>query len=218
MRYLMITFLLAILMISQPVNAMVINLEIDPNNDGAYVGDDGVFGSAGAIQSDLNFLNDVDLFNLLDESGAATIVDTTFDADGSFDSPSRPIELYAGGGTGILEIKSLNPSLIYNLAIYTTNPNLSVEATDLNGSQTLTTGGTFSIELPGDEGEEYVIFSGLIPFALGSGVIGLRIETTGATRMAGLQLMAVPLPPAYALMVLARIFHKKRGQALSNPL
>ncbi len=195
--------------------AEVINIEIDPRDppDPVYVGDDGVLSTTGGTvwnHLGLDFLNDVSKDNLLDEFGQPTDVDVTFDATGSFDANFRPIELYAGGGTGILEIKSLDPTLTYDLAVYTTNANLSMTATDANGSTVQSTGATFDIELPGDQGEEYVLFTGLVPFDLGGSILGLRIETGGGGRMAGLQLRSIPEPGGATLLMVAILALQRR--------
>ncbi|MFQ5527713.1 MAG: MtrB/PioB family outer membrane beta-barrel protein, partial [Thermoanaerobaculia bacterium] len=99
---------------------------------------------------------------------------------GSFDANGRALELYAGGGTGVMDIKNLVSSNTYDLAIYTTNPNLNVSVTDQTGSSTKSTGATFDLELPGDGGEEYLIFTDLSPFDLGGGMMGLTIATLGS--------------------------------------
>ena len=192
--------------------ATIINIEIDPRNlpDPVYTGDDGVFSSPGGTvwnHVDLNFLADVNVNDLDDQFGNPTNIDVTFDAFGSIDSNGRPIELYAGGGVGILDIKSLDATRTYDIAVYTHNTNLSVTATDLLGNTTETTGNTVAVELPGDEGE-YVLFTGLKPFDLGGGTIGISIGTNGNTRMAGLQIKEIPEPSSvgltfFALMLLA---------------
>ena len=185
----------------RPLAALTINVDVNPRNE-VHVGDDGVLSSSGGTtwnRIGIDFLNDTFATDLDTEFGVGTDIDLRFDADGSLDANARPIELYDGGGTGLLEIENLDASRTYTLAIYTTNPNLSVTVTDLGGSSVGGTGGTFAVELPGDEGEEYVLFSDLEPFDIGGGVIGLRIQTNGGTRMAGFQLQ-VPEPGPLALL------------------
>ena len=194
--------------------ATTINVDIDSRDDGPHVGDNGVFSSVGATtwnRISLSFSSDVNLVNVLDEFGVATDVDLTFDANGSADFNGRGIELYDGGGTGILDIKTLPASSRYDLAIYshgTFGGNLSVTVSDLIGMTTKMTSGTFTVELPGDEDEEYVIFNGLKPFDLAGGVMGLRIETNGTTPMAGFQLRenaVVPEPSTVAVFALGSL-------------
>jgi len=186
--------------------ATVINVDIDGRLDGPQNTDDGVFSSPGGTtwnEIGLDFLNNVNKNNIDNEFGIETTVDLTFDANGSLDANARALELYAGGGTGILDIKSLSATGVYNLAIYTTNPNFSVDVIDALGTTSQSTGSSFAVELPGDENEEYLIFNSLLPYDLGSGVFGLRIETTGPTRMAGFQLESVvPEPSSMALAVM----------------
>jgi len=192
------------------IDAAVVNVDIDGRPE-AHVGDDGVLSSAGGTfwnRLGIDFLNDVNLFDVDDEFGGATAIDLTFDADGSADFNARAIELYDGGGTGLLEIKSLAAGGAYDLAVYAHNPSFSVTVTGAAGSSTQSTGATFSVELPGDEGEEYLIFSGIQPFDLGGGVIGLTIQTNGATRMAGIQIeqvAAIPEPTTAALALFAAV-------------
>ena len=192
--------------------ALVVNVEIDPRDppDPVYDGDDGVLSTTGGTTWNhlgLDFLNDVSKSNLLDEFGNTTAVDVTFAATGSLDANSRPIELYAGGGLGTLDIEDLNPTSTYDLAVYGANSGLSITSTDFFGDTTLATGPFFQIEMPGDAGEEYVLFIGLTPYDLGGGVNGLTIQTNTGTQMAGFQLRehsVIPEPSSimcWALMI-----------------
>jgi hypothetical protein len=197
-----LTGLIALLLLVSPATATVINLDID--TDGVAHGDDnGVLSSPGGTTWNpigIDFLNDVNIFDVSTEFGAATAVDITLDADGSYDARARPIALYEGGATGTLTIENLSATSLYDLAIYTTDPNLSVSVTDAGGAHAGATGGTFALELPGDEGEEYILFHSLAPLDLGGGVLGLQIATQGPTKMAGFQLLEVPEPTSAALV------------------
>jgi hypothetical protein len=184
--------------------ALLVNVDIDPRVT-AHSGDDGVLSTPGASTWNavgVDFLHDIHVFDLLDESGAPTGVDLTFSAAGSLDANARPIELYSGGGTGLVQIENLSASTLYDLAVYAGNPDLSVIVTDSGGPSTAGTGATFGIELPGDEGEEYLLFENLVPFDLGGGVMGLTLETTSSTPMAGFQLNEIPEPATGMLLAL----------------
>lgn len=188
--------------------ATTVNVDIDPRDDGAYVGDDGVLSSPGGTtwnRLDLDFLSAVQINDVVDEFGNATDVDVTIEADGSTDFNSRVIELYDGGGTGSIEIRSLDPAGLFELVLYSHGNSgglLSVDVTDLSGTSAGSTTGVFSVELPGDEGEEYLRFSALRAFDLGGGAFGLTIETIGTTRLAGFQLQTIPEPESAALLAM----------------
>jgi hypothetical protein len=194
--------LLAVGFLVGRAEATIVNVDVDPRVT-AHSGDDGVFSTPGGTTWNvvgIDFLHDVNVFNLLDEFNAPTGFDLTFSAEGSLDANARPIELYKGGGTGVIEIKNLSASYLYDLAVYAGNATLSVTVTDMSGPRTAGTGATFDLELPGDEGEEYVIFESLAPFDLGGGMIGLTLETASPTPMAGFQLNEIPEPATGTLL------------------
>ncbi|MFT4583553.1 MAG: hypothetical protein ACI8XZ_003315 [Gammaproteobacteria bacterium] len=181
-----------------------------------YVGDDGVLSSAGGTvwNSIPHFVNTA---GLLDEFGVTTGINVTWVGDEfgpAFDIDSTNALQDSGSFGDGFEIAGLQASSVYNLVIYATDGSsgtVTHATASIGGFWNSGFGGpTYS--LPGGEGQDYALFSGLVPFDLGGGVLGIRIDGLDGA-ITGFQLSApVPLPAAVWLFgsAMALIGWKRR--------
>ncbi len=164
-----------------------------------YSGDDGVLSSPGGTTWN-SIPHLVDTLSLLDEFGIYTGVGITWSSTsyGAATDSSATNELQNSGTSGDgFDITGLQFGGTYDLAIYAM-PGAGGCVTDASGANCdfWTTGGAYN--LPGVEGQDYALFTGLVPFDLGGGVWGIRLsEFDGA--VSGFQVAApvpVPVPAA----------------------
>jgi hypothetical protein len=164
-----------------------------------YSGDDGVLSSPGGTTWN-SIPHFVDTPNLLDEFNNATGIGVTWtgsDTSGPATDPSATNDLQDSGSYGPgFDITGLQSGGTYDLAIYAMR-NAGGCVTDASGRTCgfWTIGGLPTYALPGVEGQDYALFTDLVPFDLGGGVMGIRLDGFDGA-VSGFQLAAIPLPAA----------------------
>ena len=176
---------------------MTVNGDIEGgSSDATYSGDDGVLSSSGGTTWN-SIPHFVDTPNLLDEFGNATGIGVTWSGFdfGPATDPLSGNDLQDSGTFGEgFDITGLQSGLTFDLAIYAMR-NAGGCVTDASGTMCgfWTSGPTYA--LPGVEGQDYALFTDLVPFDLGGGVMGIRLGGFDGS-VTGFQLAAIPLPAA----------------------
>ena len=180
------------------------DIEADPSGT-TYVGDDGVLSSPGGTTWN-SIPNAVDTPNLLDEFGNVTGIGVTWlDPNwGPATDPFATNDLQDSGSWGYgFDITGLQAGATYDLAIYAMI-NAGGNVTDASGSTGFNFwtgggagGGDPTYNMPGDESYDYALYTGLVPFDMGGGVFGIRLENFDGA-VSGFQLVVpqVPVPAA----------------------
>jgi len=178
---------------------LTVNGDIESDPSGAtYVGDDGVLSTpGGSTWNSIPHLMDTQ--NLLDEFGNPTVIGVTWSSTdfGPATDPSATNDLQDSGSYGEgFDITGLQSGLTFDLAIYAMQ-NAGGCVTDANGTicDFWTIGGPTTYNLPGVEGQDYALFTDLVPFDLGGGVYGIQLYNFDGA-VTGFQLTQIPLPAA----------------------
>jgi hypothetical protein len=188
----------------QVVFGLTVNGDIEGGfaSDTTYVGDDGVLSSPGGTvwNSIPHFVN---AFGLRDEFGNPTSVGVTWTGSdfGPATDPAATNSLQDSGTRGDgFAITGLDPSLTYELAIYATL-NTGGRVTDAVSSSWdfWTIGGPPTYAMPGTIGQDYALYTGLIPLFLDQGVYGILFSNLDGA-VTGFQIRTVPLPAAFWLL------------------
>lgn len=183
-----------------PAWADVLNIDFQSDSaEPVYTGDDGVLSTAGgATWNGVQYDATGDIA-LLDENGGATgailtilqsYTDTYSDGDATNTLQDTGIS-----GEGFV-ISNLNPAETYTVAVYLAF-NSGFSLTDANNSVFGIVGSSHSYILPGILGQDYVLFSGKVPYDLGNGVYGLEFSGIDGL-ITGVQLSGA-LPPSTAI-------------------
>lgn len=181
----------------------VINVDfmntLAPGMDTVYVGDDGIYSTTGGSSWNGSIENH-QTADLLDEFGVATAVDMHNDVNGGTFIGRAANELQDNGiaSGGIpehgFEWRDLEADSIYDLAFYiyaeaVLNIVTSFDVTHAGGTTTLGPNEEPTWALPGEEGKDYLLLTGVKPVELEPGVWGFRIENISEDGvMMGLQL------------------------------
>jgi hypothetical protein len=169
-------------------------------SDTTYVGDDGVLSSPGGTvwNSIPHFVNTT---GLRDEFGALTGVGVTWTGSdfGPAIDPAAANSLQDSGTAGSgFAITGLDPSLTYELAIYAM-PYSGGAITDATGTFGGLWASTPTYSMPGVAGQDYSLYTGLVPLSLDPGVYGILLDHFDGY-VTGFQIRAVPLPAAFWLL------------------
>jgi hypothetical protein len=166
---------LAGLLVANTALAAVINVDFAASGgDATHSGSDGVLSGGGTVWNGVLFNTTV--MNVANEGGTTTPIDVVMNPFfSSFTDVSSTNDLQdsgtVGGGFDVADLIAGNS---YDLAVYG-GAFLSFGVTDASG----TTGGLCTVAptyvLPGTAGSDYCTFSGLMPFDLGGGVMGIRV-------------------------------------------
>ncbi len=188
----------------QAAFALTVNGDIEgnPPSDATYAVDDGILSTAGGTvwNSIPDFVN---TSGLLDEFGNPTGVGVVWTGPnfGPAVDPAATNSLQDSGTWGDgFDITGLNPNLTYELAIYSME-NAGGRVTDAVSSSWdfWTINGPPTYAMPGVLGADYALYTGLVPFDLGRGVYGIRLDTIDGA-VTGFQIRTVPLPAAFWLL------------------
>ncbi len=174
------------------------DIEGNPPTDATYSGDDGILSSPGGIvwNSVPHFTNSP---GLRDEFGNPTGIGVSWTGlnFGPTTDSSATNSLQDSGtwGSGF-DIIGLNPGLSYDLAIYATE-NSGGRVTDAVSSswEFWTIAGPPTYTMPGVAGQDYALYTGMIPFDLGEGIYGIQLSNFDGA-VTGFQISAVPVPAA----------------------
>jgi hypothetical protein len=161
-----------------------------------YVGDDGVLSSTGGTTWN-SIPHLVDTSNLLDEFGNTTAIGVTWPGGdfGPATDPSATNDLQDSGSWGEgFDITGLQSGLTFDLAIYGMR-NAGGCVTDASGTICGFWTNEPTYTLPGVEGEDYALFTDLVPLDLGGGVYGVQLSGFDGA-VTGFQLTQIPLPAA----------------------
>ncbi len=196
-----ILFLTMAIIYGQAAFGLTVNVDFEgnPATDATYNGDDGILSSTGGTV--WNSLSQPGNTLLLDEFGNQTSIGITMQGSQYPGSEMATNSLQDSGTSDWIAITGLNPSLTYTLAIYAME-NSSGIVVDATGPFThsfyLNIDHTYV--MPGEEGKDFDLCDGVIPFDLGGGIYGIQFEYVDGG-IAGLQLQAspVPLPAAFWL-------------------
>lgn len=181
-----------------------VNVDINGGaSDATYSGDNGVLSSAGGTFWN-GIPNFVDVAGLLDEFGDTTGIGVTWIGDDFgpvFDIEATNALQDSGTFGDGFEITGLQVGSTYTLGIYAianSFGSVTHAAGSITGFWNIGFGGP-SYVLPGSEGRDYALFSGLMPFDLGGGEFGIRVNGLDGA-VTGFQLAApVPLPASVLL-------------------
>ncbi len=199
-RIIRLLYMILAVCYGQAAFALTVNGDIEgnPPSDATYVGDDGILSSPGGTV--WNSVPDyVNTTGLLDEFGNPTGVGVIWTGTnfGPAIDPAATNSLQDSGtwGSGF-DITGLNPNLTYDLSIYAMM-NAGGRVTDAVSSSWdfWTTAGPPTYAMPGVIGQDYALYTGLVPFDLGMGVYGIRLSNFDGA-VTGFQIRAVPLPAA----------------------
>jgi hypothetical protein len=198
-RLIGVTSLVLAALYGQVAFGFTVNGDIESDlSDATYSGDDGILSSSGGSTWN-SIVHFVDTPNLLDEFGNATGIGVTWTSPdfGAAIDPSATNDLQNSGtwGSGF-DITGLQSGLTFDLAIYAMR-NAGGCVTDASGSNCgfWTIGGPPTYIMPGVEGQDYALFTDLVPFDLGGGVYGIQLSNFDGA-VTGFQLTQIPLPAA----------------------
>jgi hypothetical protein len=182
----------------QAALGLTVNVDMEGGHptDATYAGDDGILSTTGGTVWN-SVYDSVDTTGLLDEFGNATGLGISWhDTDVRTGSTSANNSLQDSGTVSSYNIIGLDPTLTYNFALYGHTYLAVTHDTDVHLDASFGLSPTYT--LPGDAGQDYILFTGLVPYDLGGGVYGISIMGgDGATL--GFQIHAVPLPAAFWL-------------------
>lgn len=168
---------LATALASSQALADVVNVDFAASGaDATHSGADGVLSGSGTVWNGV--LYNVTSSDVADENGAATPVDiipTAFFSGGTDGNATNDLQDSGVQGNGF-DIGDLVSGSTYDLAVYGGQfMGFGIEdASGFTGGP-CTASPTYS--LPGTSGSDYCTFSGLEPFDLGGGVMGIRVSS-----------------------------------------
>ena len=168
------------LSLASPAMAAVVNVDIERPGDATHSGADGAASAGGSVWNSVLFDTDRDL--LQDETGLGTTVavrhlSSFFGPPSAFVDGAAANDLQDSGVSGAgMDILNLLPGSTYSLAIYgAPGSNFTViDGAGLNGGAC--TGSAATYALPGVQGEDYCLYTGLVPIEVDPGVYGIQLS------------------------------------------
>lgn len=167
------------LFLAAPAMAAVVNVDIERPGDATHSGSDGAASVAGSVWNSVLFDTDKDM--LSDENGAGTTVgvrhlSSFFGPPSAFVDGAAANDLQDSGVSGAgMDILNLLPGSTYSLVIYGA-PGSNFTVVDGGGLNGGACSGTPTYALPGAEGEDYCLYSGLVPTEIEPGVYGIQLS------------------------------------------
>ncbi len=183
--------------------ALTVNVDMEGgySTDATYSGDDGILSTTGGTVWN-SVYDAVATTGLLDEFGNPTNTSIIWEFDEAHPAyTSATNSLQDSGTVSSYVIAGLDPTLTYSLALYG-HTYLAVTH-DSNVILPASFGDQPTYTVPGDVGQDYILFTDLVPFDFGEGIYGIYIMGGDGVTL-GFQIQsttsAVPLPAAFWLL------------------
>lgn len=203
LKHIFFAAVLFVVALGHTADAAVVNVDFKENpGEATHTGANGIFSSAGGTTWN-GVVAAGPASNLDDEFGVTTGVGIVPVDMFSFTSTTgnNDNELQNSGVQSGFFITNLLAGESYNLAFYLAENSGIFDLVDLGGPNQVGNGAHApTYTLPGSAGQDHFQINGLVPFDIGSGVLGLQVDGLDGTLL-GVQIDGnVPEPSALALL------------------